>query len=229
MFGKEIKGAINVLASVLVIILIHSVFKSVSDNLKNGSVSQIIYYVQYILIVTIIMTNFSDIITMTKDSISNLVGFMNMLTPILITLVITTGNIISANVIQPVILFVITFIGNAVSSIIIPILFVATVLGIISQISDKVQINKLAKFFKSSIVWVLGIVLTIFVGVLSLEGTLSSSVDGLTAKATKAAVSNFIPVVGKILGDSVDSVLRMCKYTKKCSRCGWCNNNYRNM
>ena len=49
--------------------------------------------------------------------------------------------------------------------------------------------------------------LTIFVGLLSLEGTLSSGVDGLTAKTAKAAVSNFIPVVGKVLGDSIDTVI----------------------
>lgn len=30
---------------------------------------------------------------------------------------------------------------------------------------------------------------------------------GITAKTTKAAVSNFIPVVGKILGDAVDTVI----------------------
>lgn len=46
-----------------------------------------------------------------------------------------------------------------------------------------------------------------FVGLLSLEGTLSSSVDGLTAKTAKAAVSSFIPVVGKMLGDTVDTVM----------------------
>lgn len=44
---------------------------------------------------------------------------------------------------------------------------------------------------------VLGIVLTIFVGVVSLEGTLSSSIDGITAKTGKAVVSSAIPVVGK--------------------------------
>lgn len=59
----------------------------------------------------------------------------------------------------------------------------------------------------SSVVWTLGIILTIFVGVLSLEGTLTSSVDGITAKTAKAAVSSLIPIVGKILGDTVDSVL----------------------
>lgn len=32
---------------------------------------------------------------------------------------------------------------------------------------------------------VLGIVLTVFVGIVSLEGTLSSSVDGITAKLQK--------------------------------------------
>lgn len=61
-------------------------------------------------------------------------------------------------------------------------------------------------------------VLTLFVGFLSIEGTLSSSVDGITAKTTKAAVSNFVPIVGKILGDAVDTVLRLCQYFKKCSR-----------
>ena len=71
----------------------------------------------------------------------------------------------------------------------------------------KVQIAKITKFFKSSITWFLGIILTIFVGVLSLEGSLSSSIDGITAKTAKAAVSSIIPVVGKILGDAVDSVL----------------------
>ena len=57
------------------------------------------------------------------------------------------------------------------------------------------------------IIWLLGIILTIFVGVVSLEGTLASSVDGITAKTAKTVVSSAIPVVGKILGDAVDTVL----------------------
>lgn len=207
LFGKEVKDTIKILASILIIIVIHSIFKTVSENLGNQSISQITYYVQYILIVTILMANFTEIIAMTRDTIQNLVGFMNSLIPILITLMITTGSIVSANVVQPLLLFAISFIGNMITTIILPIVLVSTVLGIISQISSKIQIDKLAKFFNSSVVWVLGVILTIFVGMLSLEGTLSSGVDGLTAKTTKAAVSNFIPVVGKVLGDSIDTVL----------------------
>ena len=209
LFGKEILSSITVLGSIIIIIIIHSILKSVSDGLENKSISQITYYVQYILIVTLVMTNFVQILDMIKESIQNLVGFMNCLIPILITLIMTTGSITSASMLQPIILFMITFIGNFMNSIILPLVLVSTALGIISKVSDRIQIDKLSKFFKSSVVWILGVVLTLFVGVVSLEGTLSSSVDGITAKTTKAAVSSFIPVVGKILGDAVDTVIRL--------------------
>lgn len=132
---------------------------------------------------------------------------MNALVPLLITLMMYTGSITTSSVVEPIILFMINFIGNIIQNLIIPFVLVLTSLVIISKISDKVHIDKLSKFFKSGIVWFLGIVLTVFVGVVSLEGTLSSSVDGITAKTTKAVVSSAIPVVGKILGDAVDTVL----------------------
>lgn len=205
--GKEVVSCINVLGSIVIIIVIHSILKSISEGLENKSISQITYYVQYILIVTLIMKNFADILTMVRTSIDNLVGFMNSLVPLLITLMLTTGNIASAGITEPIILFIITFIGNFITTVLIPFILVANVLGIVSKVSPRVQVDKLAKFFNSSVVWVLGIVLTIFVGVLSVEGSLSSTVDGITAKTAKAAVTNFIPVVGKILGDAVDTVI----------------------
>lgn len=206
-FGKEIVNSINVLGSVIIIIVIHSILKSISEGLENKSISQITYYVQYILIVTLIMANFVQVVDMVKDSIQNLVGFMDCLIPILMTLVLTTGSIASAGMLQPILLFIITFVGNFINSFVLPLVLVSTALGIISKISERVQVDKLSKFFKSSVVWILGVILTLFVGLVSLEGTLSSNVDGITAKTTKAAVSSFIPVVGKILGDAVDTVI----------------------
>lgn len=183
----------------MIIVIISSVLKSISDNLENSGVAQITHYVTYILIVTVIMKNFSDIIVMVKSSIENLVGFTNCLLPLLINLMITTGNITSASLLQPIILFLITFIGNFINGILIPVILISVSLSIISNISDRVQVDKLAKFINSSVVWILGIALTVFVGVTSLEGSITNGVDALTVKTTKAAVSNFIPIVGKIL------------------------------
>lgn len=207
LFGKETMVSIRTIASIMIVIIIHSILKSISEGLENKSIGQISYYIQYILIVTLIISNFAEIITMVKDSVINLVSFSNTLIPILITLVLTTGNVVSANLIQPILLFLITFIGNFILNIIIPIVLASTTLGIVSKISDRVQLDKLSKFLKSGSVWILAVILTIFVSVLSIEGSLSSSVDGVTAKTAKVAVSSFIPVVGKILGDAVDTVI----------------------
>ena len=207
LLGTEVKSGLKSLISILVIIIIHSILKSISESLENDNISKLIYYVQYIAIVTVVMSNFSDIINLIKDTNQNLVGFMNSLIPILVSLMLYTGSIATTSILEPIILFMINFIGNLVQDILIPIILIITSISIISKISDKVQIEKISKFLKSSTIWFLGLVLTIFVGVVSLEGTLSSSVDGITAKTAKTLVSSAVPVVGKILGDVVDSVL----------------------
>ena len=168
MFGSQFISSIKAIVSILAIIVIHSLLKSISESLENEGIAKLIYYVQYILI---------------------------------------TGSITTSGVIEPIILFMINFVGNIIQNIILPLVLIFTSLVVLSKITDKVQISKLSKFLQSGIVWFLGIILTIFVGVVSLEGTMSSSVDGITAKTTKAVVSSAVPVVGKILGDAVDTVL----------------------
>lgn len=207
LLGSEFIISIKAIIAILAIIVIHSILKSISESLENDGISKLIYYVQYILIVTIIMSNFLDIVKMVQETCINLVAFMNMLVPLLISLMLYTGSITTSGIMEPIILFMINFIGNMIQNVILPLTLIFASLVIISKISDKVQIDKLSKFLKSGIVWFLGIILTIFVGIVSLEGTLSSSVDGITAKTTKAVVSSAIPVVGKILGDAVDTVL----------------------
>lgn len=195
LLGSQVTDTIKILINILVIVLIHSILKSISDSIENTNISKIIYYVQYILIVTIIMANFSDIVGSVKETIENLIGFAECLIPLLITLMVYTGSITTTAVIEPILLFLIEFIANLMKTLIIPAISIITVLIILSKITDKVQINKLGSFMKSSVVWTLGIILTLFIGILSLEGTLTSSVDGITAKTTKAAVSSLIPVV----------------------------------
>lgn len=207
LLGKEIQNGVKSLISILVILIIHSILKSISDSLESDNVSKMIYYVQYIAIVTIIMGNFSDIINLVKETTNNLVGFMNILIPLLISLMLYTGSIATTSILEPIILFMIDFIGNIIQDVLIPIILIITSISMISKISDNIQVEKISKFLKSGTIWILGIILTIFVGVISLEGTLTSSVDGITAKTAKSIVSSAVPIVGKILGDVVDSVL----------------------
>ena len=192
---------------VLIVIVIHSILKAIIENLGNDSTTKIAYFIQYLIIVTIVVSNFVDMIEIVKVAINNIINFMSLFVPLLITLMLTTGCIVSTTATEAVLIFLINIIGTIINSLIIPLIMVSTTFAIVNNFSNKVHISRLSKFINSAILWILGIVLTIFVGVLSIEGTLSSSVDGLTAKTAKVAVSSFIPVVGKVIGDTVDSVI----------------------
>ena len=207
LLGENIKSSLTTIASVMVVVIIHSILKAISENLGNENVSKIAYYIEYILIITLVMTNFSTIITEMKEAVQNLTGFANTLIPLMITLMMTTGNIVSSGMLQPILLLLITFISNFMTNILIPIALVSTALGIISKISDQAQVGKLSKFLHSSMIWILGTVLTLFVSVTSLEGGLTASVDGVTAKAAKTAISSVVPVIGSILGDAVNTIV----------------------
>lgn len=207
LLGENIKTALTTIASVMVVVIIHSILKAISENLGNENVSKIAYYIEYILIITLVMTNFSSIITEMKEAVQNLTGFANTLIPLMITLMMTTGNIVSSGMLQPILLLLITFISNFMTNILIPIALVSTALGIISKISDQAQVGKFSKFLHSSMIWILGTVLTLFVSITSLEGGLTASVDGVTAKAAKTAISSVVPVIGSILGDAVNTIV----------------------
>ena len=163
LIGGEITSGIKAVVSILAIILIHTILKSISESLENNNISKLIYYVQYILIVTLIMSNFTEIIKLVKETASNLVGFINVLIPLLLTLMVYTGNVATSTLIEPIILFICNFTGNIIADVLIPIVLVIVVFLIISKVSEKIQIEKMAKFLKSGVIWFLGIFLTIFV------------------------------------------------------------------
>lgn len=207
LLGNELKAGISGTIAILLVIIIHSVLKSVIENLSNSNTGQIAYFVEYLAIVSIITANFADILLVTKTAINQLINFMRLFVPILITLMLTSGGLASSSGLGSIMIFFINVIGTIIGSLLIPLIMCSTVLGIVNAFSDKTQVAGLAKFIKSAVLWILGIILTLFVCSLTLQGTLSQSVDGVTSKAAKATISNFIPFVGKIMGDTLDTVI----------------------
>ena len=111
----------------------------------SGS-SQVVYFIQYLIIVTVVINTFVSVLNITKEAIENIINFMNLLIPILITLMLTTGNLVTTSILQPVLIFMINFIGNFINSFLIPILLISITISIVSNISDKIQIERLSKF-----------------------------------------------------------------------------------
>jgi len=206
-FIKELRSNIGLAAQIVLIALIMGLLDNLKSSFSSEGVSKIAFYVCYILLITLLLSSFTSIYNNAKDFIVEINGFANVLTPIIVGLVAATGGITASTMIYPVIAFFSQFITGFVSNFLLPVSMICFALTIVNNISEKVSVSRVSKFLRSASLWVLGIILTIFVGVVSLEGTVASTVDGVTSKTAKFLFSGSVPVVGKLLGDSVDTIL----------------------
>lgn len=205
--GQELKACFKIMISIFLVIIIYGVLKNLSSNLGNDQTGKIGNFIQLIILITLLLRIYTQIIEIVTQTINTLSNIIYTLLPLFISLNIATGNITSSTGIQSIILIATNFITYFINQILIPIIIIATALGIISNISDEMSMKKISKYMKSIVIWGLCIFLTIFTCILSLESNLGKGVDELASKTTKTAVSTLVPVVGKILGDTVDSVL----------------------
>lgn len=153
------------------------------------------------------MSTFNTMLGITSNAIEKMSAFMYSTVPILFTLIMATGSITTASIFEPILLGATTIINILINKLVMPAVLIYTVLNIVSNLTQKEQLKKLSDFVKGTTLWILGLSLTIVIGIMSLEGSLSSTIDGMTAKTAKTAISTFIPVVGKTLGDAIDTVM----------------------
>lgn len=227
-FTKEIRTSMKLVFKIIAICIFAAIIKNLQVSNENG-VSEVLFYVCYLIIVTLIITSFISVVELCQSTVKTLNSFMGVLIPIIIIYLSLSGHIVVVSTLQPVLIGMITIISNLVSNLLIPIVLITTILNLVSNISNEVNVSKIASVLKKSAMFVLELLLIIFIGVLSLEGSLAANVDGVVGKTAKTVVSTTIPVVGKLIGDAADSVIRS---NSNCQKCNWfcrCFNNSFNM
>ena len=213
MFTKEFKNSIKIVFSIVAVGLLCSLLKNIQSSF-GGSVSEVAFYVCYLFIVVLIIKSFTDIMGICEETIIKLSDFVNILIPLILALLLANGSIATVGILKPVLLFMVSSINVIVSKFILPILFISTMIGLVSNISEGIEISKLPKFLQKISMWCLELLIVVFIGTLSVEGTLAANVDGVTAKGAKTIVSTVVPVVGKALSDATDSILGAASITK---------------
>ncbi len=204
---KEVYLNIDILIKLVVLVIICAVLKNLQSSFMSKSVGELAFYVCYIVLVSVLMVSFNSALKAGVEIIDAMVNFMYASIPVLITLLISGGNITSGGVLQPVLIMIVQFTATIIKTVFVPLIVLSTVISIVNNISDKIQVARLASFLKTITTWSLGLILTLFVAVVSLQGSLGAVVDGVTSKTTKFAISAFIPVAGKYLADAADAVV----------------------
>ena len=77
---------------------------------------------------------------------------------------------------------------------------------LVSAINPSLDLGSLAESVKKLVIWVLGIVMTLFTGLLSIQSFAGAAADNLSARAVKFAASSFIPVIGGSISEAYSAV-----------------------
>lgn len=205
-FASNVISVLKNGIAILVVIVLIGIFSSLELD-KSSTVSKITFLISYIIIVTILANMYVGVIESYRKTISILTAVMQTVTPFVMIVMVFSGGIVSSNLIQPMILFIASLVGFLINYIVIPFVTIAIVIKIVSSFSDKVRLNRLGDLFSKSGLWITSVVFTLFLSVISVKGSITTSVDSTVIKTTQTAVSNFIPVVGKFVSDSLESIM----------------------
>ncbi len=206
-FFIELYQNMGVLVKITVLVVICALLKNLQAGFMSEGAGQVAFYVCYMVMISILLVSFGTVMKMGIGAIDRMIGFMYAAVPVMMALLISGGNITAGGILHPVMLLIVEAAATIIRNVFIPLAFVSAILAIVNNISEKIQLTRLVSLVKQIVTWSLGIILTIFIIAVSLQGTLGAVIDGATQKAAKFAISTFIPIVGKTLSDAADTVI----------------------
>ncbi|ADK14175.1 MULTISPECIES: stage III sporulation protein AE [Clostridium] len=207
MYGvREVAASLKLLVLLIVISLICALLTNLQRAFNGEQLSNIAYFACYSLIIIIMARSFYISVDIARSTIKEMTDFMVALIPILITLVAAVGGFVEASIMDPIVIGAITISANLFMDVIIPIISMSFVLQFVNNLSSEYKIDKLTKLLNQVALWAQGIIMTVFIGIITVRGITSKTIDEVTAKTAKFAVDNFVPIVGKSLSDAISTV-----------------------
>lgn len=204
---SEITNTKGLIKSLLLICIASAILRILPDSFGDGDISRSASFCCFILISIQSLEIFSEVVGYGADVIHRICEFITKFEPIFMGLLVTSGAAVSAAAFQPVLAASVYLLSLFVDKAILPMVYLSASLGIVNSIGSFVEIGTLKKLIDSVSRWTLAAVLTLFSAILSIYGFGTGALGGVATKGLKFAVGSFVPVVGGILADTVDTVL----------------------
>ena len=197
----------KLLGSIIVLTVFSMILQTLQTAFEQNQVSKVAYAIVFMVVIILAVNSFYVAVDSAKLAIGRMTDFMLALVPLMLTLMVTMGNVVSVSLFHPMIVFMIHIIGTFIYTVVFPLLFFSAVLSIVSSITDKYKVDHLAGLLRKIGVTLLGGLLAIFLGVISIQGATSAVTDGITLRTAKYITGNFVPVVGRTISEAADTVM----------------------
>lgn len=211
---SEIKTSIKIATSILVLALLSSIIKSLENSFSSKGITTVTNYIVFITVVTLTLVSFRDILSLCYTTVENIMGLVNVIIPIMISLLVLVGFPITSTALNPIFIGGIAAINIIFKKFIFVAISIAFAILVVNNLTNNIKLNRLSSFIKQINIVALGAVFTLYLGLVSIQGLYVTSFDKFTVKTAKFAVGNFIPVVGGFVSDSVDILLSSSQLIK---------------
>lgn len=204
---EDILSFVPIISLVISIGVIFSLVNASRSKSRNKSVGDIIHFVCFGAIITILVTSITQMITLTSSTIMSIKNQIDAVMPVLLTLMTAIGGNASVGIYQPTVAVLSGSIISIFTKILLPIFIISLVFSIVGNLSNNVKLDKFSSFFASLFKWIIGIVFTIFSAFLAIQGISASNIDGISIRTAKYTIKNTIPLLGSYLADGFNLII----------------------
>lgn len=206
-FFREVLANAALLGKLVVLAVICAVLQNISGAFEKSTTSRMAYTAVYLALITIALGSFVIALNTGREAIENMVVFMHAMLPVMLTLLCAVGGFASAALVHPLIVIVMNAAANVVKNVVFPLIFFSAVLGMISHLATGFSLSRLADFLRYVGLGVMGVLTTVFLGVLTIQGVAGAVTEGIAFRTAKYASQAFLPIVGKMFSDAMEMIV----------------------
>ncbi|MGI6403946.1 MAG: stage III sporulation protein AE [Oscillospiraceae bacterium] len=216
MFWNTVKRPSRTLAAMLAVIMLCALLESLRDTVSEPALSGAFQTVSVLCILTAVATPILDCIVRTTNTIQQAAFFMLSFIPMFSAAMVSAGQPATGAAYNLFLLSACQVVSQVVAQTFIPMMAIYLAFCICGSFVPELNVASAASGIRNIVSWAMGLMLTVFVSLLSIQSMLSHGADGVGVKATKFLINSLVPAVGNILSDAyiaAQGCLRLLKTT----------------
>lgn len=202
--SREVLINLHLLGKLIILAVIGGVLVHFQQAWAGESLGNLVYNIIYLILMGLAVQSFTTTLNLAYSALERINGFVLAILPPVFTLLAAAGGVTLATVCHPVMWGGTAVVISLVKNLVLPLIMLAGMISLVSRIAEGFTVTKLAEIARQGAVVILGFMVTVFLGVISLQGVTVAVADGLGLKTAKFLTGNLMPLVGKTVADSLD-------------------------
>lgn len=164
-------------------------------------------FVCHCFAVGLALTGFLGLADTGREAIVRMSALIEQTFPALLVLLTAAGGLASAGIFQPAMALLSGGMAIAIENLVLPLILFGGAMAVLSNMTGRAQLGQLLNLSKSAVKWILGLLVTLYFAITTLQGMTAAAFDGVSVRTAKYALGKMIPLVGGMVSGTVDTVL----------------------